>query len=66
MSRHEEVIEAPMTLAQLVARWQALCADPTFEDVAGKIELTEWGEIYGRQGPLAVTALAVDTKSLFG
>jgi Uma2 family endonuclease len=39
------MIEAPLAPAQLAARWQALCADPTFEDVAGKIELTEWGEI---------------------
>lgn len=38
-------IEAPLAPEQLARRWQALCADPTFEDVAGKIELTEWGEI---------------------
>jgi len=40
-----EAIEAPLAPEQLARRWQALCADPTFEDVAGKIELTEWGEI---------------------
>jgi Uma2 family endonuclease len=45
MTRPLEIIEAPLAPAQLAARWQALCADPTFEDVAGKIELTEWGEI---------------------
>jgi Uma2 family endonuclease len=45
MSESLEIIEAPLSPAQLVARWQALCGDPTFEDVAGKIELTEWGEI---------------------
>lgn len=45
MTRPPEMIEAPLAPAQLAARWQALCADPTFEDVAGKIELTEWGEI---------------------
>lgn len=45
MTRPAEMIEAPLAPAQLAARWQALCADPTFEDVAGKIELTEWGEI---------------------
>ena len=45
MTRPSEIIEAPLAPAQLAARWQALCADPTFEDVAGKIELTEWGEI---------------------
>ena len=40
-----ETIEAPLAPDQLARRWQALCADPTFEDIAGKIELTEWGEI---------------------
>ena len=45
MTRPPEMIEAPLAPAQLASRWQALCADPTFDDVAGKIELTEWGEI---------------------
>lgn len=45
MTRPPEMIEAPLTPPQLKARWQALCEDPTFDDVAGKIELTEWGEI---------------------
>lgn len=38
-------IEAPLAPDELARRWRAMCADPTFEDVAGKIELTEWGEI---------------------
>ena len=45
MSATATAIEAPLAPEQLARRWQALCADPTFEDVAGKIELTEWGEI---------------------
>lgn len=45
MSESTEALEAPLVPAQLAARWQVLCEDPTFEDVAGKIELTEWGEI---------------------
>jgi Uma2 family endonuclease len=40
-----QAIEAPLTPRQMAARWQDLCADPTFEDVAGKVEMTEWGEI---------------------
>lgn len=40
MSESTEALEAPLAPAQLAARWQVLCADPTFEDVAGKIELT--------------------------
>lgn len=39
------LIDAPLAPVQLAARWQALCANPAFEDMAGKIELTEWGEI---------------------
>ena len=45
MSATAEMIEAPLAPDQLARRWQALCTDPTFDDVAGKIELTEWGEI---------------------
>jgi Uma2 family endonuclease len=45
MSASRELIEAPLAPVQLAARWRAMCADPTFEDIAGKIELTEWGEI---------------------
>ncbi len=45
MSSTSETIEAPLSPEQLARRWQAMCADQTFEDVAAKIELTEWGEI---------------------
>ncbi len=45
MSVKVAAIEAPLAPDELARRWQALCADPTFDDVAGKIELTEWGEI---------------------
>jgi Uma2 family endonuclease len=38
-------IEAPLAPDELAQRWRALCADSTYEDIAGKIELTEWGEI---------------------
>lgn len=40
-----ETIDSPLAPNQLARRWQALCTDPTYQDVAGKIELTEWGEI---------------------
>ena len=45
MSVVEELIDAPLDRQQLAKRWQALCADPSFEDLAAKIEMTEWGEI---------------------
>jgi len=40
------VIDAPLDRQKLIARWQALCADPSFEDLAAKIELTEWGRFW--------------------
>jgi Uma2 family endonuclease len=45
MSAPDQAIDAPLTPTQLARRWQELSTDPTFEDVAGKVELTEWGEI---------------------
>ena len=45
MSDSARAIEAPLAPAELAARWRDLCADPTFQDVAARIELTEWGEI---------------------
>jgi hypothetical protein len=38
-------IETPLAPDELGRRWRALCQDPTFEDIAARIELTEWGEI---------------------
>jgi len=40
-----DTLETPLSPADLARRWQAMCADPLFEDIPGKIELTEWGEI---------------------
>lgn len=34
-----------MSPPELSERWKRMCVDPTFEDVPGKIELTQWGEI---------------------
>jgi Uma2 family endonuclease len=45
MSAAPETVDAPLDRDQLAKRWQALLADPTFEDLPGKLELTEWGEI---------------------
>ena len=45
MGNVAEAIEAPLAPDELARRWQAMCADPTFEDIVGKIELTQWGEI---------------------
>jgi Uma2 family endonuclease len=45
MSPSSRAIEAPLSPSELALRWQELRADATFEDVAGKLELTEWGEL---------------------
>ena len=65
-----ETIEAPLAPDQLARRWQALCADPTFEDIAGKIELTEWGEILmspvGNSHVIAVMCIAETLRKALG
>lgn len=45
MSAAQESIEVPLAREQLISRWCALHANPMFEELAAKIELTEWGEI---------------------
>lgn len=45
MSSPIEATAAPLSAVELAERWRALSADPTFEDIAAQIELTEWGEI---------------------
>jgi Uma2 family endonuclease len=70
MAEAAEMIEAPLAPGQLARRWQALCADPTFEDVAGKIELTEWGEILmspvGKSHGIAVMRVAEALRRALG
>ncbi|MCI0652579.1 MAG: Uma2 family endonuclease [Planctomycetes bacterium] len=62
MSLPVAAIEAPLAPDELARRWRALCEDPTFEDVPGKIELTEWGEILmspvGKSHGIAATRIA--------
>jgi Uma2 family endonuclease len=45
MTVSRQALEAPLSRAELVQRWQELSANPMFQDIAGKIEITEWGEI---------------------
>ena len=40
-----DVIEVPLSPLELSERWRRMCVDPTFEDIPGKIEITQWGEI---------------------
>lgn len=58
-----DVIEVPLSPLELGERWRRMCVDPTFEDVPGKIELTQWGEILmspvGKAHGLLAVALSV-------
>lgn len=40
-----ELIEAPLTRDELGARYRALCEDPLYANVPGKIELDVWGRM---------------------
>ncbi|MGQ0653210.1 MAG: Uma2 family endonuclease [Betaproteobacteria bacterium] len=63
-------IEAPLAPEELARRWRAMCEDPAFEDIAGKIELTEWGEILmspvGKTHGLAAMRIGKALESALG
>ena len=70
MSSSPETTEAPLAPDQLARRWQAMCSDPTFEDIAAKIELTEWGEILmspvGKSHGIAAARIAECLRQAMG
>lgn len=41
----QEVIEAPLSREELAARYRALCDDPLYANVPGKIEVDVWGRL---------------------
>ena len=45
MSENAEVIEEPLAAEELAERFRALCADPRFANLPGKIELDLWGRM---------------------
>ena len=45
MSPPPELIEAPLTAEELAARYRALCEDPLYANVPGKIEIDVWGRM---------------------
>lgn len=45
MGEMRELIEAPLSSEELAARYRALCEDPRFDNLPGKIELDAWGRI---------------------
>ncbi|HET7199149.1 MAG TPA: Uma2 family endonuclease [Burkholderiales bacterium] len=40
-----EIVEAPLSGEELARRYRAMCEDPMYERVPGKIELDVWGRI---------------------
>lgn len=70
MAPSSDAIDAPLSPAELARRWQDLAADQTFADVAGKIELTEWGEILmtpvGKSHGLAAMRLGERLRAALG
>jgi Uma2 family endonuclease len=45
MSDMQELITAPLSTEELAVRYRALCDDPCFNNVPGKIELDAWGRM---------------------
>jgi Uma2 family endonuclease len=45
MGEMPEVVEAPLSSEALAARYRALCDDPCYANVPGKIELDVWGRM---------------------
>ena len=45
MGNVHELIEAPLSSEELAARYRALCDDPCYANVPGKIELDVWGRM---------------------
>jgi Uma2 family endonuclease len=45
MSPPQELIEGPLTTEELAARYRALCENPLYAKVPGKIEIDVWGRM---------------------
>lgn len=45
MGDMHEIIEAPLSGDELASRYRAMCEDPVYEKVPGKVELDRWGRI---------------------
>ena len=45
MTEAPELIESPLSREELAVRYRALCDDPCFANVPGKIEIDVWGRV---------------------
>ena len=57
MSDIQELIEKPLSAEELGARYRAMCDDPCFANVAGKVELDVWGRVLMTPPPSAYHGL---------
>ena len=63
MGDMRELIDAPLSTEELATRYRALCDDPCFANVPGKIELDTWGRMVMSPASSDHTALQVDLAS---
>lgn len=70
MRQLQEVIESPLSGEELAVRYRALCDDPRYANVPGKIELDVWGRMVmsppSNYHSAVQTALATQFASLGG
>ena len=45
MGETQELIESPLSSDELATRYRAICEDPCYANVPGKIELDAWGRV---------------------
>ena len=45
MGEMRELVEAPLSGEELASRYRAMCEDPMYDKVPGKIELDRWGRL---------------------
>jgi Uma2 family endonuclease len=58
MSDTQELIEKPLSPDELATRYRAMCDDPCFANVPGKVELDVWGRVLMTPPPSAYHGLA--------
>jgi Uma2 family endonuclease len=57
MSDMQELIEKPLSPDELATRYRAMCDDPCFANVPGKVELDVWGRVLMTPPPSAYHGL---------
>jgi Uma2 family endonuclease len=60
MAQMQELLEEPLSGEELGARYRALCEDPCYANIPGKIELDVWGRMLMSPASSYHTALQVE------